>query len=402
MKRTAHLSLPLPRSRGFTPWLVAVGLLVPAATSTPHAFQLIQPWRRWFPQDLPRIIYVDPRGRPAVNDPDEGVTSTMIGIERWEEAAGVGDLIKPVLGSPSDPTAVPPYSGADGFSVLRWDDPAVICRGSCLAATTTGGVDFGQSGQCGGRDWNRWTDADICFNPGGGIAYTSEAEVAGGDPCIGEYYLEGVALHEVGHLLALGHSGKGEAVMYAFAGTCETWKLHPVTDDVNGIRTPYACGFSQGGTFADSDGDGYRQDVDCDDQDAATHPGAAEACDLADNDCDGTGDAAEGLACATACLDASAGVDGLVVRKGACTTHNPGRRYVYARGTLSNMQAAAGVMSVSMVDCPLFTIYDRVSESSLVPGGAPGWYYLVRNSTDTGYGVASNGTPRTPVEGGCP
>ena len=37
----------------------------------------------------------------------------------------------------------------------------------------------------------------------------------------------------------------------------------------------------------DQDGDGVRAPLDCDDGDAAVYPGAAEACDLLDNDCDG-------------------------------------------------------------------------------------------------------------------
>ncbi|MCB9760113.1 MAG: FG-GAP repeat protein [Alphaproteobacteria bacterium] len=37
---------------------------------------------------------------------------------------------------------------------------------------------------------------------------------------------------------------------------------------------------------ADEDGDGYTADVDCDDQDPAVNPGAAEGCDGVDNDCD--------------------------------------------------------------------------------------------------------------------
>ena len=41
----------------------------------------------------------------------------------------------------------------------------------------------------------------------------------------------------------------------------------------------------------DADGDTYRACVgDCDDSDPASHPGAAETCDGADNDCDGTSD----------------------------------------------------------------------------------------------------------------
>jgi hypothetical protein len=37
----------------------------------------------------------------------------------------------------------------------------------------------------------------------------------------------------------------------------------------------------------DSDEDGYLEDVDCDDKDAKTHPGASEVCDGKDNNCDG-------------------------------------------------------------------------------------------------------------------
>ena len=38
----------------------------------------------------------------------------------------------------------------------------------------------------------------------------------------------------------------------------------------------------------DVDGDGFAADVDCDDSDEDIYPGAVEACDLVDSDCDGS------------------------------------------------------------------------------------------------------------------
>jgi len=40
----------------------------------------------------------------------------------------------------------------------------------------------------------------------------------------------------------------------------------------------------------DNDGDGFTSDVDCEDLDSTIFPGASEACDGVDNDCDGTVD----------------------------------------------------------------------------------------------------------------
>ena len=38
--------------------------------------------------------------------------------------------------------------------------------------------------------------------------------------------------------------------------------------------------------YFDRDGDGYTEDLDCDEQSAEVNPGAVEICDGIDNDCD--------------------------------------------------------------------------------------------------------------------
>jgi len=375
-------------------------LLLASLSGDLFAYNLLNPYRRWFPQDLPRDVYVDPRGRGSVNDHDHGVTAVLRGIEGWEDAQGVGDLLRPIKGSSSDPNAVPPYVSGDGVSVLRFDDPASICRGSCLAATTTGGISVFESGDCNGISWFRYTDSDIAFNPN--YLYTTEEETDTEGGCSGEYYLEGISLHEVGHLLGLDHSNNSTAVMYAYANTCDRNKTRIQPDDAAGIQRPYHCPFSQGGVYADSDGDGYRQDTDCNDQDPTVHPGAAEICDLKDNDCDGTGDAGAGLTCADTCLGASGGSDGLRVTRGDCTSQRvPGVRLVYSRGDLAAIFAEGGVKHVEIVACPSYWTYDRFGESSPAAVGA-NKYYLVRDNSSPDYGTASDGTPRTPVEQPCP
>ena len=82
----------------------------------------------------------------------------------------------------------------------------------------------------------------------------------------------------------------------------------------------------------DNDNDGYTVDEDCDDNDPATHNGAAELCDGVDNDCDGTlpGDEADNdgdgyQICDNDCDDA----DGAV--HPAATGHQPTVPHVRGR-----------------------------------------------------------------------
>jgi len=62
-----------------------------------------------------------------------------------------------------------------------------------------------------------------------------------GNPGIGHYDVETVALHEFGHVLGLGHSGDSSAVMYAYYhGVLRNLQ----TDDSNGVCSLYPAGAS--------------------------------------------------------------------------------------------------------------------------------------------------------------
>ncbi|KAH6761483.1 hypothetical protein C2S52_018916 [Perilla frutescens var. hirtella] len=54
---------------------------------------------------------------------------------------------------------------------------------------------------------------------------------------VNAFDLETVALHEIGHLLGLGHSAVEAAIMYSSIGTAQIKNLH--ADDIEGIRTLY-------------------------------------------------------------------------------------------------------------------------------------------------------------------
>ncbi len=57
-----------------------------------------------------------------------------------------------------------------------------------------------------------------------------------------------------------------------------------------GVLADSAAGDTGSVDPVDGDGDGYTDDVDCDDSDDAVHPGADELCNGVDDDCDGTVD----------------------------------------------------------------------------------------------------------------
>jgi hypothetical protein len=203
--------------------LVAV-LAVPLAAS---AFVLLSPPRTW--DSAPNII-VDNRGMASITDSDGGVSATVAAIksnQAWN-GSGCGTVVNATAGSVSN------FTLGDGTPMLNFADPIHACNGNCLAATFTGYYQQRPDGSY------RIFDADIVTNTR--YDWTSTSEPGG---CSGEFYIEGVQVHEVGHVLGLGHTNVTGATMYPSVASCNNSPATTEADDEAGIQALY-CGGGPG------------------------------------------------------------------------------------------------------------------------------------------------------------
>ena len=195
---------------------LVIALLVCLGAGALSAYTLLNPRRRW--PSLPIHIIVDNRGLSSVSDGDLGRTRTrnaLVSTAAWN-GAGLGTVITATVGS------VSAFNLGDGIVMLNFRDPVGACTGSCLAATFTGYY----SG-------STITDADIVTNS------TGFAWASAGEACSNEIYVEGVMVHEAGHVLGLGHSSVVGATMYPSVAYCNNGPATIETDDKNALNDLY-------------------------------------------------------------------------------------------------------------------------------------------------------------------
>ena len=184
------------------------------------AYVLLSPRRTW--DGAPNVI-VDNRGQSSIADGDFGRTRTrnaLTSSSAWN-GAGTGTRLNATVGS------VASWRLGDGVPMLNFRDPQGACTGNCLAATFTGYYTQRSNGT-----W-RIYDADIVTNTAWNWASTGEA-------CSGtEFFIEGVMVHETGHLLGLGHSSVSGSTMFPSVSACNNGPATIETDDRNGINDLY-------------------------------------------------------------------------------------------------------------------------------------------------------------------
>ncbi|HSK78065.1 MAG TPA: matrixin family metalloprotease [Thermoanaerobaculia bacterium] len=196
--------------------LTVLGCLTAGSLS---AYVLLSPRRTWSAD--PNVI-VDNRGLSSVTDGDLGRTRTrnaIVSSIAWN-GAGSGTVVNATVGSISG------FSLGDGRPMLNFTDPIRVCTGNCLAATFTGYYRQRSNGTY------EIYDADIVTN-------TAYAWASAGESCSSEMYVEGVMVHEVGHLLGLGHTSVSGATMYPSVSYCNNGPASTAADDENGINNLY-------------------------------------------------------------------------------------------------------------------------------------------------------------------
>ncbi|HWM91027.1 MAG TPA: matrixin family metalloprotease [Thermoanaerobaculia bacterium] len=184
------------------------------------AYVLLSPRRTW---DSDPNVRVDSRGQSTITDGDLGRSRTrnaIVSSNAWN-GSGAGTVVNATVAS------VAGWRLGDGIPMLNFRDPEGVCGGNCLAATFTGFFTQRSNGTF------RIFDADIVTSTGRNWASAGEA-------CSGtEFFIEGVMVHEVGHLLGLGHSNVSGATMFPTVSTCNNGPASTAADDEAAIRDLY-------------------------------------------------------------------------------------------------------------------------------------------------------------------
>ena len=200
-------------------------LAISLVATSISAYVILKPRRTW---KKPPTVIVDNSGQASIDDPggqkDHGRDETIMAINSaWNGA--VAGVVNAVPG-PVDGV----WALGDGTPMLSFEDPSGACTGNCLAATFTGFFTVG-------RGPKRIVDADIVTNAN--FQWTSETEP---DGCSDEFFIEGVHVHEVGHVLGFDHSNVSGATMFPSVSLCNNGPADLSQDDIDGILDLYGDG----------------------------------------------------------------------------------------------------------------------------------------------------------------
>ena len=185
--------------------LVICTIIVCATAQPALAYVLLSPRRRW--STTPVTVRTYNVGNSTITDGSGGVNATVSAIRAWG-----------IINSSS--TSSPAVRGSAPATIML-NSNGGVCTGNCLAATLTGYY-VSQTGD------DRITDADVYTNT------SIQMYSSGESGCSAEYDINGIMVHEVGHVIGIGHSSVSGATMYPSVSACNTSPRSLASDDIAG------------------------------------------------------------------------------------------------------------------------------------------------------------------------
>ena len=182
--------------------LVICTIIVAASAEPAMAYVLLSPRRKW--PTTPITVRTYNVGNSTITDGNGGVSATVSAIRVWG-----------IINSSS--TSSPAVRGSAPATIML-NTNGGLCVDNCLAATLTGYYVV-QSGT------DRIYDADVYTNTAQPLYSSGEAG------CSGEYDVNGIMAHEVGHVIGIGHSNVNGATMYPSVQACNTGNRTLSSDD---------------------------------------------------------------------------------------------------------------------------------------------------------------------------
>ena len=183
---------------------VLISTIIILASADPvMAYVLLSPRRRWATTPISVRTYTV--GNSTITDGSGGVNATVSAIRAWGIISSSTTSSAAVRGSAP--------------ATIMLNTNGGVCTGSCLAATLTGYY-VSQTGD------DRIYDADVYTNTS--VALYSSLESG----CSSEYDIDGIMVHEVGHVIGIGHSNVAGATMYPSISACNTSARTLASDDI--------------------------------------------------------------------------------------------------------------------------------------------------------------------------
>ncbi len=118
---------------------------------------------------------------------------------------------------------------ADGVNAISW----AKLGGTTLGVTSYITTDTSQTEVCNGYTFYKFIEVDVRFN--------NSTKWQTSSSCTNGFDLSGVATHEFGHVVGLGHSSVSSATMYYALAPCDFSRSSLENDDREGYNFIYNC-----------------------------------------------------------------------------------------------------------------------------------------------------------------